>query len=146
MVSFKKNVKLKLLIVVGTCPEMVYLVAVLIKCRKYFDVILAHTSQNYDYKLNAVFFKDLNDLEVYPNAVDDDLSTTISNIIDKSYKLMFEIKPDAFLVLGDTNSCLSVIGANAFIFLSFIWKPVIAVLPNVFLKKPAEEFVITNRK
>ena len=114
MASFKNNGKLKLLIIVGTRPEIIRLAAVINKCRKYFDCILAHTGQNYDYNLNGVFFKDLNlaDPEVYLDAVGDDLGATMGNIIDKSYKLMVEIKPDAVLVLGDTNSCLSVIGAK----------------------------------
>lgn len=114
MASFKNNGKLKLLIIVGTRPEIIRLAAVINKCRKYFDVVLAHTGQNYDYNLNGVFFKDLKlaDPEVYLDAVGDDLGATMGNIIDKSYKLMVEIKPDAVLVLGDTNSCLSVIGAK----------------------------------
>jgi len=113
-VSFKNNGKLKLLIIVGTRPEIIRLAAVINKCRKYFDVILAHTGQNYDYNLNGVFFKDLKlaSPEVYMDAVGDDLGATMGNIIDKSYKLMVNIKPDAVLVLGDTNSCLSVIGAK----------------------------------
>ena len=112
--SFKNNGKLKLLIVVGTRPEIIRLSAVITKCRKYFDTILAHTGQNYDYNLNGVFFKDLKlaDPEVYLNAVGADLGETMGNIIAKSYQLMVEIKPDAVLVLGDTNSCLSVIGAK----------------------------------
>lgn len=114
MASFKNNGKLKLLIIVGTRPEIIRLAAVINKCRKYFDTILAHTGQNYDYNLNGVFFKDLklDNPEVYLDAVGDDLGATMGNIIDKSYKLMVEIKPDAVLVLGDTNSCLSVIGAK----------------------------------
>lgn len=114
MVSFKNNGKLKLLIIVGTRPEIIRLAAVINKCRKYFDVILAHTGQNYDYNLNGVFFKDLKlaDPEVYLNAVGDDLGATMGNIINTSYKLMVQTKPDAVLVLGDTNSCLSVIGAK----------------------------------
>ena len=111
---FKNNGKLKLLIIVGTRPEIIRLAAVINKCRKYFDVVLALTGQNYDYNLNGVFFKDLKlaDPEVYLDAVGDDLGATMGNIIDKSYKLMVQIKPDAVLVLGDTNSCLSVIGAK----------------------------------
>lgn len=114
IVSFKNNGKLKLLIIVGTRPEIIRLAAVINKCRKYFDVILAHTGQNYDYNLNGVFFKDLKlaDPEVYLNAVGDDLGATMGNIINMSYKLMVQTKPDAVLVLGDTNSCLSVIGAK----------------------------------
>ena len=113
-VGYKNNGKLKLLIIVGTRPEIIRLAAVIKKCRKYFDTVLAHTGQNYDYNLNGVFFKDLelDDPEVYLDAVGDDLGATMGNIIDKSYKLMVEIKPDAVLVLGDTNSCLSVIGAK----------------------------------
>ena len=114
MVSFKNNGKLKLLIIVGTRPEIIRLSAVIKKCRQYFDTILAHTGQNYDYNLNGVFFKDLelDDPEVYLNAVGKDLGETMGNIIAKSYELMAEIQPDAVLVLGDTNSCLSVIGAK----------------------------------
>lgn len=114
IVSFKNNGKLKLLIIVGTRPEIIRLAAVINKCRKYFDVILAHTGQNYDYNLNGVFFKDLKlaDPEVYMDAVGDDLGATMGNIINTSYKLMVQTKPDAVLVLGDTNSCLSVIGAK----------------------------------
>ena len=113
-VSFQNNGKLKLLIIVGTRPEIIRLAAVINKTRKYFDVILAHTGQNYDYNLNGVFFKDLKlkDPEVYMDAVGDDLGATIGNIIEKSYKLMVQVRPDAVLVLGDTNSCLSVIGAK----------------------------------
>lgn len=113
-VQFKGNGKLKLLIIVGTRPEIIRLSAVINKCRTYFDTILAHTGQNYDYNLNGVFFKDLKlaDPEVYLDAVGADLGETCGNIIAKSYKLMAEIKPDAVLVLGDTNSCLSVIGAK----------------------------------
>ena len=113
-VSFKGNGKLKLLIIVGTRPEIIRLAAVINKCRMYFDTILAHTGQNYDYTLNGVFFKDLKlaDPEVYMDAVGTDLGETMGNIIAESYKLMVAIKPDAVLVLGDTNSCLSVIGAK----------------------------------
>lgn len=114
MAQFKNNGKLKLLIIVGTRPEIIRLSAVINKCRQYFDVILAHTGQNYDYNLNGVFFKDLKlaDPEVYMNAVGDTLGDTMGNIIAASYNLMVELKPDAVLVLGDTNSCLSVIGAK----------------------------------
>lgn len=113
-VKFKDNGKLKLLIIVGTRPEIIRLSAVITKCRQYFDTILAHTGQNYDYNLNGVFFKDLKlaDPEVYLNAVGADLGETMGNIIASSYQLMVAIKPDAVLVLGDTNSCLSVIGAK----------------------------------
>ena len=113
-VKFKNNGKLKLLIIVGTRPEIIRLAAVINKCRKYFDTILAHTGQNYDYNLNGVFFKDLKlaDPEVYMDAVGDDLGATVGNIINCSYKLMNEIKPDALLILGDTNSCLSAIAAK----------------------------------
>ena len=111
---WKNNGKLKLLIIVGTRPEIIRLSAVIKKCRKYFDTILAHTGQNYDYNLNGVFFRDLEleDPEVYMNAVGSHLGETMGNIIAKSYELMEEIKPDAVLVLGDTNSCLSVISAK----------------------------------
>jgi len=113
-VGFQNNGKLKLLIIVGTRPEIIRLSAVINKTRKYFDVILAHTGQNYDYNLNGVFFKDLKlkEPEVYMDAVGDDLGATCGNIINASYKLMAATKPDAVLVLGDTNSCLSVIGAK----------------------------------
>jgi len=113
-IKFQENGKLKLLIIVGTRPEIIRLAAVINKCRRYFDVILGHTGQNYDYNLNGVFFKDLKlkEPEVYMDAVGDDLGSTMGNIIDASYKLMVAIKPDAVLVLGDTNSCLSVIGAK----------------------------------
>lgn len=113
-IKFQENGKLKLLIIVGTRPEIIRLAAVIIKCRKYFDCVLAHTGQNYDYNLNGVFFHDLKlkDPEVYMDAVGDDLGATMGNIINASYKLMDQIKPDAVLVLGDTNSCLSVIGAK----------------------------------
>ena len=114
MAEFKNNGKLKLLIIVGTRPEIIRLAAVINKCREYFDCLLAHTGQNYDYNLNGVFFKDLKlaDPDVYMEAVGNDLGETMGNIIAKSYKLMVEVKPDAVLVLGDTNSCLSVIGAK----------------------------------
>ena len=113
-VSFKNNGKLKLLIIVGTRPEIIRLAEVIKKCRKYFDCLLAHTGQNYDYNLNGVFFHDLKleDPDYYLNAVGNDLGETMGNIIAKSYQLMVEVKPDAVLVLGDTNSCLSVIGAK----------------------------------
>ncbi|MBR2859335.1 MAG: UDP-N-acetylglucosamine 2-epimerase (non-hydrolyzing) [Alistipes sp.] len=113
-VKFAENGKLKLLIIVGTRPEIIRLAAVINKCRKYFDCILAHTGQNYDYNLNGIFFRDLKlaEPEVYLNAVGDDLGATMGNIINASYKLMVQIQPDAVLVLGDTNSCLSVIGAK----------------------------------
>ena len=114
MSSFKNNGKLKLLIIVGTRPEIIRLAAVINKCREYFDCLLAHTGQNYDYNLNGVFFKDLKlaDPDVYMEAVGKDLGETMGNIIAKSYQLMVEVQPDAVLVLGDTNSCLSVIGAK----------------------------------
>jgi UDP-N-acetylglucosamine 2-epimerase (non-hydrolysing) len=113
-IQFANDGRLKLLIIVGTRPEIIRLAAVINKCRKYFDCILAHTGQNYDYNLNGIFFKDLKlaDPEVYLNAVGDDLGATMGNIINTSYKLMVATKPDAVLVLGDTNSCLSVIGAK----------------------------------
>lgn len=113
-IQFQNNGKLKLLIIVGTRPEIIRLSAVINKCRKYFDTILAHTGQNYDYNLNGIFFKDLKlaDPEIYLNAVGNDLGETMGNIISASYKVMVELRPDAVLVLGDTNSCLSVIGAK----------------------------------
>jgi len=113
-IKWKENGKLKLLIIVGTRPEIIRLSAVINKCRKYFDCILAHTGQNYDYNLNGIFFHDLKleNPEVYLNAVGDDLGETVGNIISSSYKLMNQIKPDALLILGDTNSCLSAISAK----------------------------------
>ena len=113
-VKFKDNGKLKLLIIVGTRPEIIRLAAVIDKCRKYFDCILAHTGQNYDYNLNGIFFKDLKlaEPEAYMDAVGDDLGATVGNIINCSYKLMVDIRPDALLILGDTNSCLSAIPAK----------------------------------
>lgn len=113
-IHFQNNGKLKLLIIVGTRPEIIRLAAVINKCRKYFDVILAHTGQNYDYNLNGIFFENLKieNPEVYMDAVGDDLGATIGNIINCSYKLMNQIKPDALLILGDTNSCLSAIAAK----------------------------------
>ena len=113
-IKWQNNGKLKLLIIVGTRPEIIRLAAVINKCRQYFDCILAHTGQNYDYNLNGVFFKDLKlaDPEVYMDAVGDDLGATVGNIINCSYKLMSQIKPDAMLILGDTNSCLSAIAAK----------------------------------
>lgn len=113
-IKFRDNGKLKLLIIVGTRPEIIRLSAVINKCRQYFDTILAHTGQNYDYNLNGIFFKDLKivEPEVYMNAVGDDLGATIGNIINYSYKLMVIIQPDALLILGDTNSCLSAIAAK----------------------------------
>lgn len=113
-ISFKNNGKLKLLIIVGTRPEIIRLSATITKCRQYFDTILAHTGQNYDYNLNGIFFRDLqlDEPEVYMDAVGDNLGQTIGNIIASSYQLMIEIKPDALLILGDTNSCLSAISAK----------------------------------
>ena len=113
-VRFQENGRLKLLIMVGTRPEIIRLAAVINKCRSYFDCLLAHTGQNYDYNLNGVFFRDLRlkDPDVYMDAVGDDLGATMGNIINAGYKLMVQVKPDAVLVLGDTNSCLSVIGAK----------------------------------
>ncbi len=113
-IKFQNNGKLKLLIIVGTRPEIIRLAAVINKCRQYFDCVLAHTGQNYDYNLNGIFFRDLKlqEPEVYMDAVGDDLGATVGNIINCSYKLMNEIKPDAMLILGDTNSCLSAISAK----------------------------------
>lgn len=112
--KWQNNGKIKLMIIVGTRPEIIRLAAVIKKCRKYFDTLLVHTGQNYDYNLNGVFFKDLGlaDPELYLNAVGNDLGETMGNIIASSYKAMAELQPDAVLVLGDTNSCLSVIGAK----------------------------------
>ena len=112
--NWKNNGKIKLMIIVGTRPEIIRLAAVIKKCRKYFDTILVHTGQNYDYTLNGIFFRDLglDDPELYLDAVGADLGETMGNIIAASYKAMVELKPDAVLVLGDTNSCLSVIGAK----------------------------------
>lgn len=113
-IKFQNNGRLKLLIIVGTRPEIIRLAAVINKCRQYFDCILAHTGQNYDYNLNGIFFRDLRlaDPEVYMDAVGEDLGATVGNIINCSYKLMTQIKPDALLILGDTNSCLSAIAAK----------------------------------
>ena len=113
-IHFQNNGRLKLLIIVGTRPEIIRLAAVISKCRRYFDTVLAHTGQNYDYNLNGIFFRDLKlqEPEVYMNAVGDDLGATVGNIINCSYKLMTSIQPDALLVLGDTNSCLSAIAAK----------------------------------
>ena len=113
-IHFKDNGKLRLVIIVGTRPEIIRLAAVINKCRKYFDVVLAHTGQNYDYTLNGIFFENLkiDNPEVYMDAVGDDLGATVGNIINCSYKLMVQIKPDALLILGDTNSCLSAIAAK----------------------------------
>ena len=113
-ITFKNNGKLKLLIIVGTRPEIIRLAAVIHKCRNYFDTILAHTGQNYDYNLNEVFFRDLklDHPDVYMNVVGDDLGATIGNIVNCSYKLMMQMKPDALLILGDTNSCLSAVAAK----------------------------------
>lgn len=113
-IGFKDDGRLKLLIIVGTRPEIIRLAAVITKCREYFDCLLAHTGQNYDYNLNGIFFKDLKlkDPDVYMDAVGDDLGSTVGNIIARSYRLMVQTSPDAVLVLGDTNSCLSVIGAK----------------------------------
>ncbi len=113
-ISFRNDGRLKLLILVGTRPEIIRLAAVITKCRKYFDCLLAHTGQNYDYNLNGIFFRDLGlaDPDVYLNAVGDDLGATVGNIINGSYKLMCAVKPDAVLILGDTNSCLSAISAK----------------------------------
>lgn len=129
--------KLKLMTIIGTRPEIIRLAAVIKRCDRYFDQILVHTGQNYDYTLNQVFFDDLGlrAPNYYLDAVGKDLGETIGNIIAKSYQLMVEVKPDAVLVLGDTNSCLSVIGANACISRSSTWKPVTAASTNVFRKR-----------
>ena len=114
MAAFQNNGKIKLLIIVGTRPEIIRLSAIIEKCRRYFDTLLAHTGQNYDYNLNGIFFHDLSlaEPEIYLNAVGDNLGQTVGNIIARSYEIMAELQPDAVLVLGDTNSCLSVIGAK----------------------------------
>ena len=145
-IKFKDNGKLKLIIVVGTRPEIIRLAAVITKCRQYFDVILAHTGQNYDYNLNGIFFKDLKlaEPEVYMDAVGDDLGATCGNIINCSYKLFVQTKPDGVLVLGDTNSCLSVIGAKRLIYLFFIWKLETVVKMNVFRKRPTVVSLISS--
>lgn len=136
-IHFQNNGKMKLLIIVGTRPEIIRLAAVINKCRKYFDCILAHTGQNYDYNLNGVFFHDLKlkDPEVYLDAVGDDLGATMGNILNTSYKLMEQTQPDAVLVLGDTNSCLSVISAKDYISLYSTWKQVTVVLMNACPRK-----------
>lgn len=138
MNTFKNNGKLKLLIIVGTRPEIIRLAAVINKCREYFDTLLAHTGQNYDYNLNGIFFRDLglDDPDIYMEAVGKDLGETMGNIIAKSYQLMLDVQPDAVLVLGDTNSCLSVIAAKRCIFLSSTWRRAIVVRTNVCRRKP----------
>ena len=137
-IKFADNGKLKLLIIVGTRPEIIRLAATINKCRKYFDVILAHTGQNYDYNLNGVFFKDLKlaDPEVYMDAVGDDLGATVGNIINCSYKLMADIRPDALLILGDTNSCLSAIAAKRLHIPISIWKPGTAARTSACPRRP----------
>ena len=136
-VSFANNGKLKLLIIVGTRPEIIRLAAVITKCRQYFDVLLAHTGQNYDYNLNGIFFRDLKlaEPEVYMDAVGDDLGATMGNIINASYKLMVQTRPDAVLVLGDTNSCLSVIGAKRLHIPYSIWRRATAARTSAFLRR-----------
>lgn len=137
-IKFKDNGKLKLIIVVGTRPEIIRLAAVINKCRKYFDVILAHTGQNYDYNLNGIFFKDLKlaEPEVYMDAVGDDLGATCGNIINCSYKLFAQTKPDGVLVLGDTNSCLSVIGAKRLHIPISTWRPATAARTSACPRRP----------
>ena len=137
-VRFQENGRLKLLIIVGTRPEIIRLAAVINKCRSYFDCLLAHTGQNYDYNLNGVFFRDLKlkAPDVYMDAVGDDLGATMGNIINASYKLMVQVKPDAVLVLGDTNSCLSVIARNVCISPSSIWRQATAALTSACLRRP----------
>ena len=138
MAAFQNNGKLKLLIIVGTRPEIIRLAEVIRKCRRYFDTLLAHTGQNYDYTLNGVFFRDLelDAPDVYLDAVGDTLGQTMGNIIAKSYDLMAQQMPDAVLVLGDTNRCLSVIGPSGCTFPFFIWKPATAARTNASRKKP----------
>ena len=140
-IEFQNNGKLKLLIIVGTRPEIIRLSEVIKKCRKYFDCILAHTGQNYDYNLNGVFFKDLQlaDPEVYMNAVGDDLGSTIGNIIDCSYKLMVKIKPDALLIWVIPIVVFRQFRQNVCISPYSIWKQAIVVKTNVYLKKQIEE-------
>ena len=130
MKTFKNNGKLKLMIIVGTRPEIIRLAEVINKTRQYFDTLLVHTGQNYDYNLNGIFFKDLEleDPDIYLEAVGKDLGETMGNIIAKSYQVMVETKPDAVLVLGDTNSCLSVIGAKRLHIPIFHMEPVTYVL------------------
>lgn len=137
-IHWKENGKLKLLIIVGTRPEIIRLSAVIKKCRTYFDTLLAHTGQNYDYNLNGVFFHDLGLAapEVYLNAVGDNLGATMGNIIARSYELMAAIQPDAVLVLGDTNSCLAVIGAKRLHIPISIWKPETGARMSACRKKP----------
>ena len=146
MASFKNNGKLKLLIIVGTRPEIIRLAAVITKCRKYFDTLLAHTGQNYDYNLNGVFFHDLQleDPDVYLDAVGKDLGETMGNIIAKSYQLMVEIQPDAVLVLGDTNSCLSVIGAKRLHIPIFHMKQATAARMSACLRRPTAALWISS--
>ena len=129
--------KLKLMTIIGTRPEIIRLSATIKRCDQYFDQVLVHTGQNYDYSLNQVFFEDLGlrEPDYYLNAVGKDLGETIGNIIAKSYQLMAEMRPDAVLVLGDTNSCLSVIGAKRLHIPIFHMERVTAVLMNTFLKK-----------
>ena len=136
-VRFQENGRLKLLIIVGTRPEIIRLAAVINKCRSYFDCLLAHTGQNYDYNLNGVFFRDLKlkDPDVYMDAVGDDLGATMGNIINAGYKLMVQVKPDAVLVLGDTNSCLSVIGAKR-LHIPIFHMEATAALTSACLRRP----------
>lgn len=142
-VKFADNGKLKLLIIVGTRPEIIRLAAVITKCRKYFDTVLAHTGQNYDYNLNGVFFKDLKLAapEVYMDAVGDDLGSTVGNIINCSYKLMNAIKPDALLILGDTNSCLSALRQSVCTSLFSIWRQETVVKMSACLRRPTRRIV-----
>jgi len=136
-VSFKNDGRLKLLIIVGTRPEIIRLAAVINKCRRNFDCVLAHTGQNYDYNLNGIFFRDLklDDPEVYMDAVGDDLGATVGNIINCSYKLMAQIKPDALLILGDTNSCLSAIAAKRLHIPISIWRRETGARTSACLRK-----------
>lgn len=135
--QFKNDGRLKLLIIVGTRPEIIRLAAVINKCRKYFDTLLAHTGQNYDYNLNGVFFHDLklDAPDIYMDAVGGDLGETMGNIIAKSYQVMVDTRPDAVLVLGDTNSCLSVIGAKRLQFLFSTWRQETVARTSVCRKK-----------
>lgn len=143
-IKFKNNGKLKLLIIVGTRPEIIRLAAVIDKCREYFDCILAHTGQNYDYNLNGVFFKDLelSDPEVYMDAVGADLGETVGNIISCSYKLMRDIQPDALLILGDTTPVSPQYRQRDFIYRFSIWKQETVVKTSACRRKPTEELSI----
>ena len=137
-VSFRNDGRLKLLIIVGTRPEVIRLSEVIKKCRRHFDCLLAHTGQNYDYTLNGIFFRDLQlgEPDVYLDCAGADLGESVGNIIDRSYKLMAAIKPDALLVLGDTNSCLSAIPAKRLHIPIFTWRPATAAVTSGSPRRP----------